>query len=1295
MNTVTIQQSGQIKGINGQISIVENGQPRPLRDGEIVPAGAQLIVADNARAELLAQDGSLLTLDESGAAAAPQLDLGAATGGATDAEIAELQALIASGEDPTANLPETAAGGNLANQGDSGYVDVSRDGAEVLAASGYDTGTFATTADTPTDTTEVPFELTVQTANDTNTIDEDTVATGNVLTNDTSNGVDLTVVGFIVDGTTFAANDTATLESGTLTLNADGSYTFTPTENWNGTVPVVTYTTNTGDSATLTIVVTPVNDAPVLAPDVGTVDEDATLTVGVLEGVLSNDTDVDGDGLSVTGILSGTTGTATAVVDGTATVITNSYGTLTINSDGSYSFAATGAASQALATDETAQTVFTYTATDGTESLTSTLTITITGTNDAPVLTPDVGAVDEDATLTVAAAQGVLSNDTDVDGDALSVTGILSGTTGTATAVVDGTATVITNDYGTLTINADGSYSFAATGAASQALATDETAQTVFTYTATDGTDSLTSTLTITITGTNDAPVLEPDVGAVDEDATLTVAAAQGVLSNDTDVDGDGLSVTGILSGTTGTATAVVDGTATVITNSYGTLTINSDGSYSFAATGDASQALAAGATAQTVFTYTATDGTDSLTSTLTITITGTNDAPVLSPDVGAVDEDATLTVAAAQGVLSNDTDVDGDALSVTGILSGTTGTATAVVDGTATVITNSYGTLTINSDGSYSFAATGAASQALATDETAQTVFTYTATDGTDSLTSTLTITITGTNDAPVLQPDVGAVDEDATLTVAAAQGVLSNDTDVDGDALSVTGILSGTTGTATAVVDGTATVITNSYGTLTINSDGSYSFAATGAASQALATDETAQTVFTYTATDGTESLTSTLTITITGTDDGVSLTGLDMAGGEISVDEANLPGGSAENDAQLTQTGEFSFDTIDGLQTLTVHGQDFTLAQLQALNTAGGNVTIDTPQGSLTLTGFTGSIAGGTVSYSYTLDSAVVNAAGAESFTESLTISVTDTDNSVANGSLDIVIADDTPTAIDDTDSIAAGSYAPAVGNVITGAGTTSDGADTVGADDAHISAVAFGETAGTTHADGSMTVAGAYGVLTINADGSYSYARNAGSSGGVSEVFSYTLTDGDGDNSPATLTISIGDSTPTVEIPTAGGETTTVYEAGLPARGAEPAGSDATSDSESTSGSISFTSSDGVSTISLGGHLLTTVDQTFAEEGLTARYEYNAATGVGSIIYSYTLLDNTSGDNTSVSFPVVITDADGDVAPAGDLTINIVDDAPTAVNDTDTLAFGDTTASGNVIDGTTVVVDGDTV
>ncbi len=94
--------------------------------------------------------------------------------------------------------------------------------------------------------------------------------------------------------------------------------------------------------------------------------------------------------------------------------------------------------------------------------------------------------------------------------------------------------------------------------------------------------------------------------------------------------------------------------------------------------------------------------------------------------------------------------------------------------------------------------------------------------------------------------------------------------------------------------------------------------------------------------------------------------------------------------------------------------------------------------------------------------------------------------------------------------------------------------------------------------------------------------------------------------------ATLTIAIGDSTPTNVIPGAGGPTTTVYEAGLPARGGEPAGSDSAANSETVAGTVAFTSLDGLSVVSLGGHALTLVDQTFSD-GLTARYSHNAATG----------------------------------------------------------------------------------
>ncbi|TPL73329.1 type I secretion C-terminal target domain-containing protein, partial [Mesorhizobium sp. B2-3-15] len=200
--------------------------------------------------------------------------------------------------------------------------------------------------------------------------------------------------------------------------------------------------------------------------------------------------------------------------------------------------------------------------------------------------------------------------------------------------------------------------------------------------------------------------------------------------------------------------------------------------------------------------------------------------------------------------------------------------------------------------------------------------------------------------------------------------------------------------------------------------------------------------------------------------------------------------------------------------------------------------------------------------------------------------------------------------------------------------------------------------------------------------------------------------YTIKDGDGDLSHTTLTISVGDSTPSDSIPAPGGATTTVYEAGLPPHGGLPAGSGEIADgnpnnnsntSETTSGTIGFTSPDGVQTVSLGGHVLTGVPQTFTDAtgSMTASYAYNAATGVGSISYAYTLTTNTSGDNTSTSFAVVVTDADGDSAPAGNLTINIVDDVPTAHADTDSVAANQfTPEAGNVLTavGTTSPVTG---
>ncbi|MEL6154954.1 retention module-containing protein [Aeromonas hydrophila] len=523
---------------------------------------------------------------------------------------------------------------------------------------------------------------------------------------------------------------------GEFTLAKDGQWTFTANSAFNElnvgdkVSERFEVTSIDGTKSSVTVTITGSNDAAVVSSaNVTLTETDAPLVTG---GTLTA-TDVDNP-------------------DNTFTPITvvGQYGEFTLAKDGQWTFTANSAFNELNVGDKVSER-FEVTSIDGTKS---SVTVTITGSNDAAVVSSaDVTLTETDAPLVTG---GTLTA-TDVDNP-------------------DNTFTPITvvGQYGEFTLAKDGQWTFTANSAFNELNVGDKVSER-FEVTSIDGTKS---SVTVTITGTNDAPVLSPDVGAVNEDAILTVNAANGVLANDSDVDGNALKVTGILSGTSGTATAVNASGDTVLTNSYGTLTIRADGSYSFNANGADAQKLAAGQTAGVVFTYTATDGTESRTSTLTITITGTNDAPVLSPDVGAVNEDAILTVNTANGVLANDSDVDGNALKVTGILSGTSGTATAVNASGDTVLTNSYGTLTIRADGSYSFNANGADAQKLAAGQTAGVVFTYTATDGTESRTSTLTITITGTNDAPTLSIDKGAVVSEEGLAGGIADTAGSSDT-------------------------------------------------------------------------------------------------------------------------------------------------------------------------------------------------------------------------------------------------------------------------------------------------------------------------------------------------------------------------------------------------------------------------------------------------------------------------------------------------------------------------------------
>jgi len=486
-------------------------------------------------------------------------------------------------------------------------------------------------------------------------------------------------------------------------------------------------------SSVVNVTITGVNDAAVTIADTAVVQEDLNITA--TGNVLSNDTDVD-------------QGTVLSVAD--FGVFSGNYGNLTLAADGSYSYALDNAslAVQSLAAGQIVTETFGYQATDGLIATPSTLTVTITGTNDTPVTTVDTAAVQED--LNITATGNVLSNDIDVDqGSVLSVTdfGVFAGS------------------YGSLTLLADGSYTYALDNAsqAVQSLAAGQIVTETFGYQATDGLTNTPSTLTVTITGTNDAPVTTVDTAAVQEDLGIPVTG--NVLSNDTDMD-------------QGTVLSVAD--FGIRTGSYGSLTLLADGSYTYALDNAslAVQSLAAGQTVTETFGYQATDGLIATPSTLTVTITGTNDAPVTIVDTAVVQEDLSITTTG--NVLSNDTDVD-------------QGTVLSVAD--FGIRTGSYGSLTLLADGSYSYALDNAslAVQSLAAGQIVTETFGYQATDGLTNTPSTLTVTITGTNDAPVVATDLVA--QGATQGQLFTYSIPTNSfTDVDsvnGDSLTYTATL------------------------------------------------------------------------------------------------------------------------------------------------------------------------------------------------------------------------------------------------------------------------------------------------------------------------------------------------------------------------------------------------------------------------------------------------------------------------------------------------------------------------
>ncbi|WP_422469110.1 Ig-like domain-containing protein, partial [Endozoicomonas sp. ALC013] len=379
---------------------------------------------------------------------------------------------------------------------------------------------------------------------------------------------------------------------------------------------------------------------------------------------------------------------------------------------------------------------YTVTDDDGTPLTdSSTLTITVTGTNDAPVATADIGDTGENSSVTV----DVIANDSDLD----TSNGLSVNAAGIASMTNDGDSQTILHN--TASVSFSGNNVTFNPGTDFDYLASSETATVKVNYTVTDDdgtplTDN--STLTITVTGTNDAPVATADTDATQENNSISVD----VIANDSDPDannGFSLSAASIATVTNNSDSQAIALSTASLSVSGNNITFNPGSDFDYLATGE---------TATVLVNYTVTDDngtplTDS--STLTITVTGTNDAPVATADTDNTWEKNAITV----DVIANDSDPDtSNTLSVSAA-----SIATMTNDGDQQPVTLS--TASVSFSGNNVIFDPGTDFEYLANGETATVILNYTVTDDdgtplTDS--STLTITVTGTNS---IAPTITAV--------------------------------------------------------------------------------------------------------------------------------------------------------------------------------------------------------------------------------------------------------------------------------------------------------------------------------------------------------------------------------------------------------------------------------------------------------------------------------------------------------------------------------------------------------
>ncbi|HCH2797621.1 RTX toxin [Vibrio parahaemolyticus] len=461
-------------------------------------------------------------------------------------------------------------------------------------------------------------------------------------------------------------------KNGTVIVNNDGTVTYTPDDNYVGE-DTFTYIVTSGgmsESTTVEVNVTPVNDAPVAKDDIATTQEDTAVTIDVLP----NDTDVDGDKLSIQSATVPEAQGKVEIVDGKL-VFTPAEN---FNGDAE----------------------ITYTLTDGALTDQATVKVTVNAVNDTPVVESNIAdqALAEDFTPYTIDLNTAFSDVDNVDGE---LTFSVSGNSNIQVAIVNGIATI------TPTADWNGSETL--------------------TFTATDPSgESISQTVNFTV-----APVADivADKATVVEDTPTIIK----VLGNDTFED-DGKVVS--LDTNNGPAN--------------GTVSVNPDGSVTYTPNDNY--------VGKDTFTYVVTSGGVSESTTVEVNVTPVNDAPVAKDDIATTQEDTAVTI----DVLPNDTDVDGDKLSIQSASVPEAQGKVEIVDGKLVF------TPAENFNGHAEII--------------------YTVTDGELTDEAKVTVTVNPVNDAPTIKVDaVESITEDAVNTDTVVATLTVRDTDTPEDQLTV----------------------------------------------------------------------------------------------------------------------------------------------------------------------------------------------------------------------------------------------------------------------------------------------------------------------------------------------------------------------------------------------------------------------------------------------------------------------------------------------------------------------------